>query len=257
MRMAMVDGVRRAGVLVGALALLAACTGGPAREPNPGDQGNPPERQATRVADRNHAATIGRGDRHDGDEVSLQLLSGVTAVTVRTEDIGDDLLRVSTPDDSQIAPVVNGEDPIRVLTEGTGAPGPSIMDIRLAKGLRWNLRFSGGAQDQVVDLRAGGVSGVDFAAGVTRIELSLPKPSGAVTVRMAGGASEFVIHAPDGVPVRLRLAGGAGSATVDGNARSGIAGGTVIEPDGWSSATDRYDVDATAGVSSVVVDRKE
>ncbi|MFC7760502.1 hypothetical protein ACFQY4_22570 [Catellatospora bangladeshensis] len=44
--------------------------------------------------------------------------------------------------------------------------------------------------------------------------------------------------------------------TVDGVRRSGIAGGTVFTPPGWADAADRYDVDATAGVSTLTVDRR-
>jgi hypothetical protein len=241
--------VLRAAAVVGALALLAGCTGQPAREHDrfADRDGAPP-----RAAQRAHAVTAPRGDR---DAAALHLLSGVTAVTVRVADLGEDLYRIRTPDDSQVAPVAEGADPVRVLVESTGLAGPALIDITLARGVRWDLRFSGGAQDQVVDLRGGAVSAVSFAAGATRIDLSLPEPSGLVPVRMTGGASEFRVHAPAGVPVRVRLGGGAGSVTVDGTSRSGVSDGDVIEPGGWAAAADRYDVDATAGVSSLVLDR--
>jgi len=51
------------------------------------------------------------------------------------------------------------------------------------------------------------------------------------------------------------LAGGGGSATIDGDTHTGISGGTVFTPDGWDGATQRIDVDNTAGVSSFALDR--
>jgi hypothetical protein len=57
------------------------------------------------------------------------------------------------------------------------------------------------------------------------------------------------------VPVRVRVGGGAGSATVDGARHNGLSAGTVLTSDGWDAASDRYDVDATAGVSALIVDR--
>jgi hypothetical protein len=51
------------------------------------------------------------------------------------------------------------------------------------------------------------------------------------------------------------MAGGAGSATIDGTVHSGIAGGTVYTPDDWDNATDRYLIDNAAGVSSLTLDR--
>jgi hypothetical protein len=43
--------------------------------------------------------------------------------------------------------------------------------------------------------------------------------------------------------------------TVDGQSLTGVAGGTVVTPPGWATATARFDVDATAGVSSLTVSR--
>jgi hypothetical protein len=72
---------------------------------------------------------------------------------------------------------------------------------------------------------------------------------------MAGGASAYVVRAPAGVPTRVTFGGGAGSAVIDGAARSGIAGGTVVSAPGWESAADRYTFDNSAGVSSFTLTR--
>jgi hypothetical protein len=74
-------------------------------------------------------------------------------------------------------------------------------------------------------------------------------------VRMTGGASRFSIRLPDGVPVRIRAGGGAGSVQIDEDTRSGVAGGTVVTQPGWDSARDRVDVDNIAGVAAVRVER--
>ena len=69
---------------------------------------------------------------------------------------------------------------------------------------------------------------------------------------MAGGATEFTVHVPAGVATGVRVGGGAASVEVDGVRRTGLPGGTVVTT---ASAPDRYDVDATAGVSTLVLDR--
>jgi hypothetical protein len=51
------------------------------------------------------------------------------------------------------------------------------------------------------------------------------------------------------------VAGGAGSVRIDGAVHTGIPGGTVYTAAGWDSATDRYLIDNTAGVSSLTLDR--
>ena len=69
---------------------------------------------------------------------------------------------------------------------------------------------------------------------------------------MAGGATEFTVHVPTGVATGVRVGGGAASTDVDGVRRSGLSGGTVLST---ATAPHRYDVDATAGVSTLVLDR--
>jgi hypothetical protein len=58
---------------------------------------------------------------------------------------------------------------------------------------------------------------------------------------------------PPGVPVRLRLYGGASAATLFGGTHAGIGHGTVLSSPGWAQAADRYDIDAPAGVSDISV----
>lgn len=102
---------------------------------------------------------------------------------------------------------------------------------------------------------AGLLTALDFGAGSSRIEATLPVPRGTVPVRMSGGASAFTLRVPPGVATQVRMAGGGGQASIDGIVHTGIPGGTVFTPDDWSTATDRYLVDNTAGVSALTLDR--
>ena len=232
-----------------AVLLLAACTApGPAR-PRSHWAAEP----ARGAAPAGHAAT---GPRDGVEEATFALVSGVTAITVRVADLGQDLYRMRTPDGSRIAPLVDADGgDVRLFVEGTGGSGPAVVDVTLHSAVRWHVRLGGGAQDEQVDLSGGDVSAVEFVAGAGRISLTLPGPRGTVPVRMTGGAGEFQVHLTGDAPARVRIGGGAGSVVVDGEARTGIPGGTVVEGAGWSSARDRYDIDAAAGVSSLVLDR--
>jgi hypothetical protein len=120
--------------------------------------------------------------------------------------------------------------------------------VLLDRPVRWQVRISGGATSQLLDLRGARLSGVDLAAGAARIELVLPVPDRAVPIRMAGGATEFTLHVPQGVATAVRVDGGAADTDVDGVRRTGLAAGTVLAT---STAADRYDVEATAGVSTL------
>jgi hypothetical protein len=130
------------------------------------------------------------------------------------------------------------------------------VEVRLDSDVRWRIRFTAGAVEDLVDLGGGKVAGVELAGGVTRAELTLPKPSGTVPVRLTGGAGQLILHVPRDVPTRVGVASGAGTVVVDGTTRGGVGAGTVITPPGWDQAGDRYDVQAVAGVSVLTVDRR-
>lgn len=200
-----------------------------------------------------HFVTVPVGGRQ---EATFELVSGATSVTVRGADLGDRLFRAETPAESRQAPTatVSG-DRVQLHLRDVGGGGPSAVDVQLNRSVRWQVRFTAGATTSVVDLRDLSIAGVEFVSGMSSIELRLPKPSGTVAVRMSGGVGRFAIQAPAGVPVRVRAGGGAGQVTVDGVPRSGLSGGTVITPEGWDSAPARYDVDNSAGVATLTVDR--
>ena len=185
---------------------------------------------------------------------TVDLVSGATTVTVRAADLGGaDRLRALTPDGAGVAPVLETDgDTVSVHLVRTGQPGPAEVTVLLDRRVRWQVRMSGGATSQLLDLRSSRLSGVDLAAGAARIELVLPVPDRAVPIRMAGGATDFTLHVPRGVATAVRVGGGAASADVDGVHRIGLPAGTVL-----STATDpdRYDVDATAGVSTLTLER--
>jgi len=189
-------------------------------------------------------------------EAQFELLSGATSVTVRTADLGSDLLLAATPLDAGIVPrTVDRQERQELHLVSTGEAGPSSVDVVLNSRVRWAVRLAGGATQQTVDLSQSRVSSVDFAAGATRIELRLPQPAGTVVIRMSGGASQFSVHTPLAVPSRVRIGGGAGSVSVNGEQRQGVGAGTVFTPAEWARATDRYDLDVTAGVATLSVAR--
>jgi hypothetical protein len=187
----------------------------------------------------------------------FQLTAGVTAVTVRAVDIGDDLYRAATPEGSGFAPrvVQDGAKVQLRLVRLDDSDGRDSVTIELNTRVQWRVSMIAGSESATVDMRAANLAGVDFVGGVARIEMWLPEPRGNVPVRMSGGVRDFVIHAPDRVGIRVRLARGAAAVTVDRAKRSGVASGTQLTPAGWDKAPNRYDIDAVAGLAVLTVDR--
>jgi hypothetical protein len=195
-----------------------------------------------------HVVTASRDGRQHAE---LDVLTGATSITVTTGRLGVDLLRASTPADAGIWPDLVVGRTARLRLDSTGTGGPDTVALTLNSGVAWRLTFSGGSARTSVYLGRGQLRGADFTAGSSQITMRLPRPHGTVTIVLAGGASRVRLAAPTGVPARLRLDGGAATATVGGRTYTGIAGGTVLTAPGWASAADRYDIEAPAGISAI------
>jgi hypothetical protein len=185
---------------------------------------------------------------------TVDLVSGATTLSVRSADLpGRGTVTATTPDGSGLVPALSVDgSTVSVHVTKAGPTGPDALTVLLDRDVRWRVRVSAGATSQTVDLRDGRLAGLDLLGGATRIDLRLPAPTGTVPVRMAGGATELAVHVPAGVPTGVRVGGGAGTVVLDGETRTGVAGGTVVST---AAATDRYEVDAVAGVSTLVLDR--
>ena len=197
----------------------------------------------------------------DTTAASVEVADGVTSVTVRSADLGSDLYRISTPTGSGQVPAVSAsatssEGPAVVVSlRSTAGPNPGQLDVLLSSRVTWRVRITGGAAEARLDLRSSAISGVDLAGGVSTVELWLPEPRGTVGVAETGGANRLAMHAPVRVPVKVTVDGGAGTATLDGDAHTGVSAGTAYAPNGWDTVSDRYDVRLIGGVSTVDLDR--
>lgn len=269
----------RVGALVVALGLLAGCSAadGDGRDYNPAHQPrySAPDTDASQPTETwpgggnglglpgvgqaepskpDHVVRGGAVASANGKLATFSLVNGSDVVRVSVDDLGTDLFLVSTPGDAKVVPQVNANGPTVVAgLRDVGGEGPALVTVVLNKNVRWTVRLAGGASDQSVDL-TGGVGGdVDFAAGTTRAEASLPAASGTQRVVLGGGASLLVVNLAGRAPVRVATKNGAGKVTVDGETRSGVAGGAVFAAPGWDTAADRFDIDAISGVSAVTV----
>ena len=204
-----------------------------------------------------HVASVPRQNLTVGE---LDLVSGADSVLVTSADLGDRLVRVETPATASLEPRVSsqgGQFLVSLAEVAGGGGGGRQVNIVLDKKVAWRVSLSGGASQEHVDLTGARLKGLTFAAGSSSITAVLPPPSGDVTVLMAGGASVFLVQTPSGVPVQVSFGGGAGTATIDGDIHSGIAGGTVIPAPGWPAAANRYSIVNSAGVSAFTLIRHD
>lgn len=244
----------RIGALAASVCLLGACSwGGDGRDHDPANQ---PAYARPDGSPTQTAHTVSGAAPAGTNAATFELVNGSDVVRVSVADLGGDLYKVSTPDNAKVAPAVDvsGTDVVTALNN-TGLAGPAVVNVQLSNNVRWTVRLAGGATDESVDLTGGKGGDVDFATGTSQAAVTLPAASGTQRVVMSGGASQFAVRLAGNAPVRVAANGGAGAVTVDGQTHSGVGGGSIWTPADWSTATDRYDVDATAGVSTMTVSR--
>ena len=204
-----------------------------------------------------HTVSMARGDL---TRAALKVTSGTRFLDVSTGQLGGTLLRVSTPDDAPVRPVLSGSGLIVLslagasASHGSGSSGYAVKVV-LNSAVTWSLDLAGGTQRTVADLRGGKVAGVAVMAGSAELDVSLPRPAGTVPFLLAGGAGLFRLGLPGGVPAQVTVGGGASFVSIDDQNLTGIAGGTVLTPPGWAAATSRFDIDATSGFSRLTVSR--
>jgi len=189
-------------------------------------------------------------------QATLNVMSRTPVLDISVARLPGTLVRVSTPSGAPVRPVLSGSRPILLSLAGDSGPGQQdAVTVVLNAAVVWSLDLAGGTQRTDVDLRGGKVGVVAVTAGSDILDVTLPRPAGILPFLFAGGASQFRLSLPGGVPARVIAGGGAGYLTVDGQHLTGVAGGTVLATPGWATARSRFDIDATAGVARLTVIR--
>jgi hypothetical protein len=186
---------------------------------------------------------------------TFELLAAVSTVHVSIGELGDDLYRISTPDDAGIkpSPVIKVDDvQLQVTKDGNGTA--SEVDVVLSAAVRWELRFSGYADQQQIDLSNGDISSVAMTAGMHTAELELPTPDGTVPVTISGAVDQLTMRSPADSPVRVEVGGGARNVVAGSRTLRDMPAGSTLTPKDWKAQSNRYDVTASAAIGSLNVE---
>ena len=152
---------------------------------------------------------------------TLQIRTGTPKLTIGMANLGvtGSLVRVSTPSGSPAAQLQ--------VTGGAGTGGSALVSVSakdaasvtvtLNTAVGWRLELASGTKQTIADLRHGQVSGVAITAGSAVLDLLLPAPRGSVPIRLAAGASQFLLSVPHGSAVRVTAAKGAGQVSLEGS----------------------------------------
>jgi DNA-binding MarR family transcriptional regulator len=154
---------------------------------------------------------------------------------------------------------------------------PRRADVSMNATIPWDVEIVGGTSKLQGKLAGLDLRSFELTGGVDQLRLTLGRPTGHVPIRLTGGASSIRIERPAGVPVRLKLQGGAASIEFDkqkhgplvdfdagviaatigvGSAGLGGTGGggrITLESSGAATAGDRYELEFTGGASKIAV----
>jgi hypothetical protein len=198
-----------------------------------------------------HVASLA-ADGHSG--ATLRVITGAPTLTIGLADLAvtGTLLRVSTPPAGpapQLRTAGGAGNPVVSLSAAEAA----AITVTLNAAVSWQLDLAGGTTTTVADLAGGRVAGIAITKGSDVIDLTLPRPDGSVTVRLAAGARRLQLSLPGGVPARVNAAEGAGEISLDGQDHVGVVAGSVFATPAWAPGVAGYDVDATAGAGRITV----
>jgi len=127
-------------------------------------------------------------------------------------------------------------------------------EVALNAQVPWDIEIRDGTSRLTADLRGLELSSFVMSGGASRVEVTLPPPSGIVPVRILGGASNVAIHRPEGVAAQIRVGGGSTNLEFD-DQRFGAVGGEVsLQSPDYEDDPDRYNITITGGASSVIID---
>jgi hypothetical protein len=186
-------------------------------------------------------------------EASFELIAATTKVTLRIQDLGDQLYRITSAGDSGTAPSpVLTESRLQLLLSPDGEGASGNVEVLLSAKVAWGLRFVGGTDEQIIDVTGGRVSSIDIAGGSRRVDLRLSKPTGTVPVRVTGSVDELSVLSPAGSPVRVKVGSGAKTVAAGTKTLRDVRPGSTLTPKNWA-APDRYDVDAASRVTLLTV----
>jgi hypothetical protein len=122
--------------------------------------------------------------------------------------------------------------------------------IELSTRVPWNVHVHDAAAGMTLNLSALTLTGFAFDGPVADISFDLPQPVGEVTIRISGPARNLRLRRPSGVPVGIRIGGGATHVHIDGEELGAVGRGYH---NGVPSDPDRYTLVIAKAADGLVV----
>ena len=184
----------------------------------------------------------------------LVVSSGLSRLALRTDDGMAELYRASfegpVPEVSAKNGVVNIRYPRRLWVLGGEQ---RVAEITLSVAIPWQIAIQGGSSEITAELGGLELDGLEVKGGASMIRLELPVPSGAVPIRISGGASEIMVRRPVGVAARAHLKGWASAFVFDDQTFSDMGNNVRLQSSGFEPTAPCYDIEVASSASMVTI----
>lgn len=184
----------------------------------------------------------------------LVVSCGISRLTVRAD---EEMARLYQARFEGPVPSVKSKDgvvtmryPRRLLGLGEKQ---GTAEVALSVAIPWRIAIHGGAAEAIAELDGLHLAGLEVKGGFNTIRLDLPTPSGMVPIRLAGGASEIIVHRPAGVAARVNFKGWASELTFDEQTFSVAGNISQLQSPGFAPTAPCYDIEITSYANSVVI----
>ena len=178
------------------------------------------------------------------------LVDDVSEISVSMARVNGGIARVGVPDGSDAVPRATAKgNTIRLAVGSRHRGGSTQIAVQLDNRISWAIRLGGGARRMTLDLRGALLRSVSFEQGVARIDLTLPRLSSTLPIRMADGVHDWRIRTDGEVAVDVLARHGGGKVVVYGRDRGPLGRGERLRVDGRAG----IDVDAVGGFGTLTV----
>jgi hypothetical protein len=213
------------------------------------------------------AGEAASGEQRQGGEFTAPLgslrsgrlifASGASWVTVRADPSMDNLYRARFEDRTPRVGVDDGTVTIRYPRfDWRYYLRERPAEIVLNASIPWDIEIRDGGSKLTADLHGLELRSFEVRGGASRVEVTLPPPSGAVPVRVLGGASNVAIDRPEGVAAYIHVVGGSTNLAFDDHHFGAVGGDVSLQSPDYEGASDRYDFAITGGASNVAIDAR-
>lgn len=179
----------------------------------------------------------------------LEFVAGAYNLTIHADASTADLYRASF---EGAAPDVRVEDGT-VRVEYSRTWRRQSADIVLNAAVPWGVEVRGGVAEVKADLSGLRLESLEIDGGSHNVELTIPEPSGTVSIRIQGGANNLKVCRPRDTAARVHVEDGVSKLALDNQYLDAVGSEVALESGTYAGSTDRYEITVTDGANNVSV----